>query len=113
VELKGLFKELQVIKVPGSNNTNIAAQAGEFTLLQQEGRQSHVFTGAVSLDEYMISQPECPLRKVTLPIDQAGEVIRICGKYHITGAHLFPDYYGAAKAAMDDLYFWSKGKRPA
>src|SRR5579863_5919545 len=67
VARQALFKELEIVRVPGSNNANIAAQAGMFTLLRQSGVIGQAYQGTIVLDEYFLNQPECPLIKVTLP----------------------------------------------
>jgi hypothetical protein len=108
IEKRGLFKELEVVCVPGSNSANLAAQRGVFTLLRQKGVRGSVFEGTPVLDEYLLKQSECPLVKVTLPAEQAPLVLMLCDKYGINGATVFPDYYGAARATLDDLYSWSR-----
>ncbi|MGA8732461.1 MAG: FRG domain-containing protein [Terriglobales bacterium] len=108
VEMKALFKELEVVRVPGSNSSNLAAQGGAFTLLRQHGAEGRVFRGTTLLDQYLSSQSECPLAKLTLPMGEAPEVIDLCAKYSVSGATVSPDYYGAAKASMDDLHCWSQ-----
>jgi hypothetical protein len=107
IEKKGLFRELEVVRVPGSTSSNLAAQAGVFTLLRQQGTRGQPFQGTTSLDEYLSGQSGCPLKIVTLPVGHAPEVMDLCSKYHITAATLFPDYYGASRAAIDDLHRWS------
>jgi len=111
IEQIGLFRELTVVRVPGSNSANIAAQAGAFTLLRQQGGRGRPFEGTMMIDEYFLNQPVCPLIKVTAPMAEAPAVISLCAKYGITGASVYPDYYGAAQAAMDDLRCWSKSRR--
>jgi len=101
IELRGLFRELEVIRVPGANSSNLAAQAGVFTLLRQSGHRGHQFEGPTNLDDYLSQQPKCPLKKVTLSIKAASDVIQLCEAYGVTGASLFPDYYGAVKSAKD------------
>jgi len=112
IELRGLFRELTVVKVPGGNNANIAAQAGAFTLLRQHGRRGELLEGTMLIDEYLLGQAVCPLIRVTAPVTEAPAVISLCAKYGVSAASVYPDYYGAAKAAMDDLRCWSKAKRP-
>jgi hypothetical protein len=102
IEQKALFPKLKVVKVPGSNNINLAAQAGLFTLLEQQGIRGGPFEGEASLDLYMAGQPlPCPLLKVTLPVTEASAALRLCSLYGVTGATLFPDYSGAVRAAED------------
>jgi FRG domain len=107
IEMKGRFRELEVIRVPGSNSSNLAAQAGVFTLLRQRGQRGRQFEGASDLDDYLVRQPHCPLKRVTVPVQAAYDVIKLCETYGVTGATLFPDYYGAVRSAKD----WFHGTR--
>jgi hypothetical protein len=102
VELRAHFPKLKVVKVPGNNNRNVAAQAGRFTLLEQTGLRGAPFEGETSLDLYFGRQsPSPPLLKVTLPVTEASAALELCSLYGVTGATLFPDYGGAARAAED------------
>lgn len=102
IEQKALFPKLKVVKVPGSNNMNLAAQAGIFTLLEQQGIRGAPFEGETSLDLYLAGQPlPPPLLKVTLPVTEASAALKLCSLYGVTGATLFPDYSGAARATED------------
>lgn len=98
------YKELEIVRVPGGNNQNLAAQAGMFTLLQQEGHRGRAFEGEIALDKYFLKKNfhiPIPLIKIILPISEAKEVLRLCELYGVTGATLFPDFYGAARYARD------------
>jgi hypothetical protein len=102
IEQKALFPKLKVVKVPGSNNANLAAQAGLFTLLEQQGVRGAPFEGETSLDLYLAAQPlPPPLLKVTLPVTEASAALKLCSLYGVTGATLFPDYSGAVRATED------------
>lgn len=91
-----------MINVPGSNNVNLAAQAGRFTLLEQQGTRGAPFQGEISLDLYLAGQPlPPPLLKVTLPVTEASAALVLCSLYGVTGATLFPDYDGAVRATQD------------
>lgn len=104
IERRALFHELKVITVPGGNNANLAAQSGRFTLLIQEGGRGTPFRGEMALDLYFAAQSlPPPLKKVTLPISEAPAALNLCSLYGVTGATLFPDYYGAARATEDAL----------
>lgn len=99
---KSLYRQLETIGVPGSNNANLAAQAGMFTLLRQQGVRGKSFEGETSLDQYFLNQSlPIPLVKVTLPTAEAKAALGLCALYGVTGATLFPDFYGAARAAKD------------
>jgi len=103
-EQKSPFREFQEIAVPGGYNANLAAQSGVFTLLKQKGARAKAFEGEMRLDVYYREHPlPAPLNKITLPTSEAPKVLQLCKLYGLTGATLAPDYYGAARAAADDL----------
>ncbi len=71
IELKGNFPKLKVIRVPGSNNINLAAQAGLFTLLEQDpSTRGATFRGETALDVCLEKLLPPPLLKVTLPLTE-------------------------------------------
>ena len=99
---EALYPRLETIKVAGSNNPNLAAQAGVFTLLRQQGVRGKPFEGDTGLDKYFLKQNlPIPLLKVTLPVSEAEFALNLCTLYGVTGATLFPDFYGAARGARD------------
>jgi len=103
-ELIGTYREeVEVVRVPNGGNANIAAQAGVFTILRQKGQRGSPFEGTTCLDEYLMYKSNCPLIKVTAPVSEARGIMNLCYKYGVTAATIFPDYYGAAKAAIDDF----------
>jgi hypothetical protein len=104
IEKKAHFPELKVVAVPGGNNANLAAQSSRFTLLMQKGGRARPFEGETALDLYFTAQPlPPPLQKVTLPITEAPAALKLCSLYGVTGATMFPDYGGAARATEDEL----------
>jgi hypothetical protein len=104
------LKNVEVIPVPGSNNANIAAQSGLFTLLRQEYTLGKPFEGPHCLDEYVKSCGSHALVKITLPVSEAPKVIDLCERYGVTAATLYPDFYGAARATLDSLACWAKSE---
>jgi hypothetical protein len=103
---KFMFKEIEIIRVPGSNNQNLAAQSGMFTLLRQKGGRGQAFDGEIALNKYFLAQNSSlpvPLIKITLPISEAKDALKLCDLYGVTGATLFPDFYGAARSAIDTM----------
>lgn len=101
---RALFHELKVVTAPGGNNPNLAAQSGRFTLLTQASGEGKPFKGEIALDLYLAAQSlPPPLKKITLPIAEAPAALSLCSLYGVTGATLFPDYYGAARATEDAL----------
>jgi len=104
IERRAHFHELKVVTVPGGNNANLAAQSGRFTLLTQKGGRARPFEGETALDLYFGAQSlPTPLKRITLPITEAPAALKLCSLYGVTGAALFPDYYGAARATEDIL----------
>jgi hypothetical protein len=104
IEKIAAFPKLKVVKAPGGSNANLAAQSGLFTVLEQEGGRGRPFDEETALDLYFANQTLLPpLRKITLPISEARSVLDLCALYGVTGATLFPDYYGAAQASDDVL----------
>lgn len=97
------LKSVKVVPIPGSNNANIAAQSGLFTLLTQEYTRGQPFMGPQCLDEYVISCGSQDLAKITLAASEAPRIIDLCERYGITAATLYPDFYGAARATLDSL----------
>lgn len=104
IEKRAQFHELKVVTVPGGNNANLAAQSGRFTLLTQKGGRGRPFEGEAALNLYFAAQSlPPPLKKITLPIAEAPAALQLCALYGVTGATLFPDYYGASRATEDVL----------
>jgi len=103
IEHQSLFPKLKVVKVPGSNNANLAAQSGCFTLLEQEGYRDLPFEGEKSVDLYLAEHYPSALVKVTLPTTEATAALSLCSQYGVTGATLFPTYDGAARAVKDKM----------
>lgn len=98
------FKALEILRVPGSNNANLAAQSGRFTLLRQQGSRGYPFEGETALDKLLSSEPLlATLKRVTLPIAEAYNALTLCNLYAVNGATMFPGYGGAARAARDDM----------
>lgn len=98
-----LLPNIRIIRVPGSNNANVAAQAGLFTILRQEYSKGKSFAGPQCLAEYIQSCGRHDLVKISLPIVEAPKVIDLCERHGVTAAVLFPDFRGAAQATLDYL----------
>lgn len=104
------LRNVEVILVPGSNNANIAAQSGLFTLLRQEYKRGKPFEGSHCLDDYVVSCGSHALVKITVHASEAPKIIDLCEKYGVTAATLYPDFYGAAKATLDSLACCAKSE---
>ncbi len=108
--IKSTLKNVRVVQVSGSNNVNVAAQRGLFTLLMQEYRRGDRFKEPHCLNDYVVSCKSHDLAKVTLPIPQAPKIIDLCERYGVTAATLYPRFSGAAKATRDSLACLSKSE---
>jgi hypothetical protein len=108
--IKPRLEDVEIIPIPGSNNPNIAAQDGLFTLLRQKYARGAPFEGTHCLNRYVQSHEREALRKITLPLQEAPKIIDLCERYGVTGATLYPDFYGAARATRDSLKCWGKSE---
>ncbi|VAW84344.1 hypothetical protein MNBD_GAMMA18-207 [hydrothermal vent metagenome] len=113
IESKNLLLDLDVVSVPSGQNRNIASQAGCFTVLRQRAAKGKLLEGVHLLDKYIEEQPqpESFLLKVTVPVTEAVGILDLCKKYGVTAATIYPDTYGAAKAAMDEVNVWEYTER--
>ncbi len=102
------LEKLEFIRVPGSNNANVAAQTGLFTLLRQTYARGAAFEGPDSLCDYIVSTGSNSLMKITLPASEATKIIDLCERHGISAATLFPDFYGAARATIVHQACWSR-----
>jgi FRG domain len=103
-ELINLFPNIKIVSVPKSNNSNMAAQAGSFTLLKQGGYRGDLFVPR-GLEEEFVKESNPPLWKITIPNKYAKDVLIKCKLYGITAATLFPNYFGAAKYVNDTFNY--------
>jgi len=113
IKFKNLLPDLDVVSVPSGQNRNIASQAGCFTVLRQHVTKKQSLEGSYLLDKYIEEQPrpELFLLKVTAPVTEAVDILDLCKKYGVTAATIYPDTYGAAKAAMDEVNVWKYKER--
>ena len=103
------WKQLQLVKLPSGNNTNLAAQAGLFT---------------VSPTTYIDADPSyflpislgyvdgLSLHRFTLPKTLAAQLLGACQLLGVSGATLFPGYVGVAQQVRDWALVNYKGYDP-
>jgi hypothetical protein len=94
------YKNINIIKVPGSTSSNLAAQSGLFTVLKLPIGRGQPFLQKPLEDEFACS-PHTPLWKITLPVNHITKVLDLCELYGVSAATLFPGFSGAAKAVED------------
>jgi hypothetical protein len=97
------YKNINIIKVPGSTSSNLAAQSGLFTVLKQPIGRGQPFPHKPLEDEFA-SAPNSPLWKITLPVEYAAEVLELCELYGVSASTLFHGFDGAAKAVKDWIH---------
>lgn len=100
IEKVKLYKNIKLIKVPGSTSNNLAAQSGLFTFLRQSGKMGDIFSPRFLENEFE-NTPDTPLWKITLPIKYSVEILELCKLYGISGATLFPNYNGVSRSVSD------------
>jgi hypothetical protein len=89
---------LQIYVAPGGTNPNLRAQAGIFTYVLGEGDPS--IEGYVAdLDAKGIATPM--LHRVTLPVTEAGKLLRLLSNDGINGASMFPGADGVVRAMRE------------
>jgi hypothetical protein len=94
---------VQVVTAPQATNPNLSAQAGLFTL----DRQHY----APPLDEVLVNMENdyndssCILRKVILPRNQNGALLRWLGLHGVTAASIFPSYDGVVRS-IEERWRW-------
>ncbi len=92
----------RVIRVPGATSANLAAQEGEFTL-RTEMDSGSSDPPQLAIDKFFVDMNNPPLLKLTAPKRLACEIISRCGSYGLSGVNLFPDYYGAVRATLEQF----------
>lgn len=107
IETINLYKNISIIRVPGSASKNLAAQAGVFSLHRQEGERGKFFN-LVPMEREFTSLPNTPLYKITLPVTESKSILERCELYGVTASSLFPSFDGAAKAVKDSINCWDK-----
>ena len=84
-------KKLEIVNLPGSISKNFAAQRGIFTLHRGFKDVQTIFDESLSATAYQIR----------LPTKFCGELMMRCNKFEYSAATLFPDFTGAADAALE------------
>ena len=94
------YKNIQIIKVPGSTSSNLAAQSGLFTVLKLPIGRGQPFPQKPLEEEFAFSS-STPLWKITLPVKEAPQVLELCELYGVSASTLFPGFDGVARAVKD------------
>lgn len=99
------WESVEIIRTPGGTSKNQAAQSGLFTAHRVSSYSSTNLDEAVALESideiYQYSHNPAPLMKITLPINEAPDLLHLCSKFGVDGSTLFPGYHGVAKSVRD------------
>jgi hypothetical protein len=87
------------VHVPGSTSPNIPAQSGCFLLVSNSGTRGEKFTPDVCLEDRLTDSDR--LKKITLPVTLAGELLMRLYKFGVSAGSIYPGYDGAAKAVLE------------
>ncbi|WP_323158860.1 FRG domain-containing protein [Pseudomonas viridiflava] len=99
------WETVSIIRTPGGTSKNQAAQSGLFTTHNVKTYSIEDLYEAESLESieeiYQKSSSHEPLIKMTLPVDQAPELLNMCSRLGVDGSTLFPGFDGVAKSVLD------------
>ncbi|WP_082893890.1 FRG domain-containing protein [Pseudomonas marginalis] len=98
------WKTIKIIRTPGGTSRNQAAQSGLFTAhtLQNDDFSPFQTEALEDVEEICsIARSARPLIKMTLPVEQAPDLLKFCSQLGVDATTLFPGYHGAAKNVRD------------
>ena len=91
---------VRALRVRGSMSKNIVAQQGLFTvhpILEKKGE--HAVTN--SLEQYLPSSPDSPIRKLTVPVAECVKLYQLCNRFGYNAARLYPSADGASMSVTE------------
>ncbi len=98
-------KRIEIISVPGGTSKNLAAQKGCFMICRKEHgvtRNDKFLKGTYeNLTNNTLDELNIKTYKITLPNNFAPELFKLCGKFHISSATLFPGIDGIARSVLE------------
>jgi hypothetical protein len=99
------WKTVSIIRTPGGTSENQAAQSGLFTThsITEFGEDYPYEVEAMEdmQDIFNKDDGSSSLIKMTLPVDQAPELLDLCSKLGVHGATLFPGFHGVGRSVRD------------
>jgi len=95
------------ITAPGSSNPNLKAQQGVFTLARHwytnEANNDylplHKIIENISTSAYSRDVDRCELQKITLPVSESFELLKLLARLDITPSSVYPGYH----SVIDDM----------
>lgn len=102
------WKSVSIIRTPGGSSKNQAAQSGLFTTHKVNDIDCEGIYQPEALEEVEeicgLNDKSNSLLKLTLPVTQAPDLLKLCSKLGVDASTLFPGYQGVAKHVND----WAK-----
>lgn len=99
------WKTVKVIRTPGGTSKNQAAQSGLFTTHEIKAYGPEDLYQVEALEDveeiYSMNGSQTPLVKMTLPIEEAPNLLELCSRLGVDGSTLFPGFHGVAKSVRD------------
>ncbi|WP_409259979.1 FRG domain-containing protein [Pseudomonas sp. KCJK8806] len=98
------WETVSIIRTPGGTSQNQAAQSGLFTThkVKEYGFEPYVPEALEDVQEiYGEGATARSLLKITLPIQEAPELLVMCSKLGVDGSTMFPGFHGVAKHVRD------------
>ncbi|WP_367889241.1 FRG domain-containing protein [Pseudomonas syringae] len=99
------WETVSIIRTPGGTSKNQAAQSGLFTTHNVKTYSYEDLYEVESLDDveeiYQKTSVLEPLIKMTLPVDEAPNLLNMCSRLGVDGSTLFPGFHGVAKSVLD------------
>ncbi|HIH0818879.1 TPA: FRG domain-containing protein [Vibrio cholerae] len=105
-ELVNLYKNVNIVQVPGSTSHHVSAQSGLFTVHPHSGSRNEEFE-IRGLEYEFSTLSNSPLLQLTLSVDEALNLYRLCLKAGINAATIYPSVDGAGKAVQDSINAWA------
>ncbi|EKF9663254.1 FRG domain-containing protein [Vibrio cholerae] len=105
-ELVNLYKNVNIVQVPGSTSHHVSAQSGLFTVHPHSGSRNEEFE-IRGLEYEFSTLSNSPLLQLTLSVDEALNLYRLCINAGINAATIYPSADGAGKAVQDSINAWA------
>jgi hypothetical protein len=112
--------DVTVVTAPAAGIANLRAQQGLFLLardpLADAARPYRYLSYDAIMAERSVRKEELPreIRKFTLPVSEARELMRLVAAHDIDAASLFPGYAGVAESIIErDLWLDPSAEEPA
>lgn len=102
------WENISFVEMPGGTSANLAAQGGVFTVSSIKSVGSEPFEYLPLEREQDVYKRQDDgfqgLIKLTLPVEEASNLLNLCIDFGVKGSVLFPGYEGAAREVNDYAY---------